>query len=182
MRTQAGVKSIAMGGRPTAGLIQGVGGIKGAESLGWSNVLGYAKDANQTATPDQKKVLARLTHIPISRSSSSGLNVRDNILPDHVNDGLPAQYVVEYSECRLYYTEPMVTDVTAMWKAAADAAFNGKKCTAGSLPKRDLEAESKAKRANTPEVRRRRAANMKRSGATKNAAFVKAHGNFKEIP
>jgi hypothetical protein len=116
MRTQAGVKSIAMGGRPTAGLIQGVGGIKRAESLGWSNVLGYAKDANQTATPDQKKVLARLTDIPISRSSSSGLNVRDNILPDHVNDGLPAQYVVEYSECRLYYTEPMVTDVTAMWR------------------------------------------------------------------
>ncbi|PMD66794.1 uncharacterized protein K444DRAFT_698937 [Hyaloscypha bicolor E] len=116
MRTQAGVKSIAMGGRPTAGLIQGVGGIKGAESLGWSNVLGYAKDVNQTATPDQEKVLARLTDIPISRSSSSGLNVRDNILPDHVNDGLPAQYVVEYSECRLYYTEPMVTDVTATWR------------------------------------------------------------------
>ncbi len=30
-----GVKSIAMGGRPIAGPIQGVGGIKGAQSLRW---------------------------------------------------------------------------------------------------------------------------------------------------
>jgi hypothetical protein len=182
MRTQAGVKSIAMGGRPIAGPIQGVGGIKGAESLGWSDVLVYARDANASASPEQKKILSKLTDIPISRSSSSGLNVRDNIVPDHVNDGLPGQFVVEYSECRLYYTEPMVTDVTVMWKAAADAAFKGGKCAAGLLPKRDLEAEEREKRANTPEVRKRRAANLRRGVATKNAAFVKAHGNFKAIP
>lgn len=37
MRTQGGVKTIAMGGRPQAGPIQGVGGIKGAEILSWSS-------------------------------------------------------------------------------------------------------------------------------------------------
>jgi hypothetical protein len=134
MRTQAGVKSIAMGGRPTPGPIQGVGGIKGAETLGWSDVYAYATDAALTACPEQAAILSRLNNLPVNRSLTAGLNVRDNILPDNMNDGLPAQYVVEYSDCRLYYTEPMVTDVTALWKAAADAAFNGKPCAAGSLP------------------------------------------------
>lgn len=35
LRTQAGIKSVAMGGRPIVGPIQGVGGIKGAQSLRW---------------------------------------------------------------------------------------------------------------------------------------------------
>jgi hypothetical protein len=76
----------------------------------------------------------------------------------------------------------MVHNVSAMWQAAADAAFNGKKCAAGYLPKRDLEAEGEEKRANTPEVRERRAANLRRAVSTKSEAFVKAHGNFKAIP
>lgn len=182
MRTQAGVKSIAMGGRPTSGPIQGVGGIKGAETLGWSDVYSYASDAALTATPEQAAVLARLTTLPVNRSSSAGLNVRDNILPDNVNDGLPAQFVVEYSDCRLYYTEPMVNDVTALWKAAADAAFNGKQCAAGSLPKRDMEAELEEKRFTTRAERDRRAANLRRSVSTLDSAFVKAHGGFKATP
>jgi hypothetical protein len=111
MRTQAGVKSIAMGGRAIPGTIQGIGGIKGAESLSWNDVLLYASRAVPKATAEQAKILAKLTNIPINRASSSGLNVRDNILPDHINDGLPAQYVVEKSECQLYYTEAMVHNV-----------------------------------------------------------------------
>jgi len=182
MRTQGGVKSIAMGGRPIAGPIQGIGGIKGAESLGFEDVWKYAQLASKNGTAAQQKILSKLGLLPISRSSSSGINVRDNIVPDHVSDGLPGQYVVEYSECRLYYTEPMVTDVTAMWKAAADSAFNGKACAAGSLPKRDLVADENERRANTAEVRARRAANMRRGVSTISEAFVKAHGNFKAIP
>jgi hypothetical protein len=68
-----------------------------------------------------------------------------------------------------------------LWKAAADAAFNGKTCAAGSLPKKDLNADEEEKRVNTPEVRERRAANM-RAVSTKSEAFIKAHGNFKAIP
>lgn len=37
LRTQGGVKSIAMGGRPIAGPIQGIGGIEGAQSLRWQD-------------------------------------------------------------------------------------------------------------------------------------------------
>jgi hypothetical protein len=55
MRTQGGVKSIAMGGRPIAGPIQGLGGIKGAESLGFEDVWKYAQLASKNGTLDQQK-------------------------------------------------------------------------------------------------------------------------------
>jgi hypothetical protein len=139
MRTQAGIKSIAMGGRPKAGPIQGVGGIKGAEILAWGDIYGNAQEAlSHAVAAEQTAILSSLSDLPVNRSSSSGINVRDNILPDHLNDGLPAQFVVEEADCRLYWTLPMITDVTAVWKAAADAAFNGKPCAAGALPKRGL--------------------------------------------
>jgi hypothetical protein len=141
MRIQAGVRSIAMGGRPNANPIQGVGGIKGAQILAFSDVQFEAQQAIAQTT-DQGKIatLNELTGLPVARSLSTGLNVRDNILPDHVDDGLPAQYVVEEADCRLFYTLDMVNDVRALWKGAADAAWNGAKCVAGKgLAKRDGE-------------------------------------------
>jgi hypothetical protein len=181
MRTQAGVKSIVMGGRPKPGQIKGVGGIKGAETLGWPDIYSIAQEARKTANEAQVAILDRLSPIPSRRTSTAALNVRDNILPDNVNDGLPAQFVVEESDCRLYYTTPMVTDVTAMWKAAADVAFKGKACAAGSLPKRDVEADLRD-RSESQESREWRAANLRRSVSTKNAAFKKTHRGFKAIP
>lgn len=138
MRIQGGVKTIAMGGRPKAGPIQGVGGIKGAEILGWADIYGNAQEALSLgiATPEETTALQRFSDLPVNRSSSNGINIRDQILRDNLNDGLPAQFVVEEADCRLYYTLPMITDVTALWKGAASAAFNGASCAAGSLPKR----------------------------------------------
>lgn len=146
MRIQAGVKTIAMGGRPKAGPIQGVGGIKGAQILSWSAINSWAQFALQigTATPEEKIALESLTTLPISRSTSSGINIRDNILRDNVNDGLPAQFAYEAADCRLYYTLPMITDVTALWKSATSAAFNGGKCASGGLSKRDVQVEERA--------------------------------------
>ncbi|SZF00983.1 unnamed protein product [Blumeria hordei] len=142
MRTQAGVKSIAMGGRPKEGLIQGVGGVKGSQVLSWNAIYSYAQEALPNATIAQAKSLGQLSTLPLQRSTSAACNVRDSILSDHVSDGLPSQYVREETECRLYYTEHMITDVTAIWKAAADAAFNGKGCACGSLPERVGEASN----------------------------------------
>lgn len=49
MRIQGGVKSIAMGGRPNTNPIQGVGGIKGAQILAFSDIQSYAQQTiNQT--------------------------------------------------------------------------------------------------------------------------------------
>lgn len=179
MRTQAGVKSIAMGGRPQPGPIQGVGGIKGAQILAWSDIFSYAQTALRTASEAQTAILRRLTSYPINRSSSTGINVRDNILPDNLNDGLPAQFVREETDCRLFYTQAMITDVTALWKAAANAAFNGAKCVAGGLPKRAVDVErSEKRRVVTPIVKKPM---KKRSTKKLSAEWVERHGR-KAIP
>ncbi|KAH8882569.1 pyridine nucleotide-disulfide oxidoreductase family protein [Thozetella sp. PMI_491] len=136
LRVKAGVKSVAFGGRPTEGLIQGVGGVKGAQVLQFSEIYSMAQDGLEFAeTDEQKAALERYSIVPLLRSTAGAVNVRDQILPGNVNDGVPAQFVQEPADCRLYWTAPMITDATAVWKAAADSAFNGAKCAAGGISK-----------------------------------------------
>ena len=81
MRIQAGVKSIAMGGPPNTNPIQGVGGIKGAQILEVDDVQ-YEHQQAIAQTTDVGKIatLKEFTGLPVARSLSTGLNVRDNIL------------------------------------------------------------------------------------------------------
>jgi hypothetical protein len=133
MRLQGGVKSIAMGGRPNRNPIQGVGGIKGSQNLGFNDIqFGAELAIIQTTYTEKIATLSKLlSPLPLARSTAAGINLRDNILPDHVHDGLPAQYVIEEADCRLFYTLDMVNDVQALWKGAAHAAWNGGRCIAG---------------------------------------------------
>ncbi|KAI1003333.1 hypothetical protein K3495_g4878 [Podosphaera aphanis] len=136
MRIQAGVKSIAMGGRPHKGPIQGIGGTKGANSYNFGSLRKLARLALNTGTPDQVaswKLLSGMTDLPIKRSIDTAINFRDIILRDHLEDGIPAQYVYEPADCRLYYEPNMFIDVRAIWRKAASAAWGGADCVAGSL-------------------------------------------------
>ncbi|KAJ0114988.1 peptidase s41 family protein [Diaporthe amygdali] len=137
LRIQGGVKSVAMGGRPQEGPIQGVGGVKGAQVLDWGTVLAFNQFALQDGaniTDDaQKAALERYTDLAVNRSTAAAINGRDQILRDNVEDGLPAQFVAEEADCRLYWTLPMITDITAVWKAVADSAWNGATCAYGSI-------------------------------------------------
>ncbi|KAK4655267.1 hypothetical protein QC762_301280 [Podospora pseudocomata] len=131
---QANVKSIAMGGLPEPGLIQGVGGVRGAQVLQYKNIYDYASSYLPWAgNPFQAGALSRYSSLPVNRSTSAAVNARDEIFPQNIYDGLPAQYVVQESDCRLYWTEPMIRDVSEVWKAAADSAFNGAGCAAGGI-------------------------------------------------
>lgn len=135
LRSNAGVKSIAMGGRPTKeGLIQGVGGVKGSQSYGFEDVYSQAQAA-KTYTNDSEIVatLDTYTTYVVDRSTAASLNVKDQILSSHLEDGTPAQFVVEESDCRLWWTAPMITDINELWKAAATAAFKGGKCAYGAI-------------------------------------------------
>lgn len=134
LRLLGGVKSVSMGGRPKEGPIQAAGGVKGSQVLSFQNVYMYLRDAG-TRTNDAKikAEFARYTTLPMERSVASVVNVRDAILQDNVKDGVPAQFVYEAADCRLYWTAPMISDVTEVWKAAANSAFNGAKCAAGGI-------------------------------------------------
>ncbi|KAG5928950.1 hypothetical protein E4U42_007582 [Claviceps africana] len=131
-----GVKSVAMGGRPKAGPIQGVGGVKGSQVLSFTALYNYASSVAQHTKDDKVKAeMNRFKELPMQRSTKAYVNARDTILRDNVKDGLPAQYVYEPSDCRLYWTAPMINDVTEIWKAAANAGFNAGKCADGGIAK-----------------------------------------------
>ena len=138
MRTQAGVKSIALGGRPSYDAMQGIGGVKGANNFGFDYINYLAQLAYQSGTPEQQKqanwtALTDLDLLAFNRSTDNSINVRDNILPDNLEDGLPAQFVYEPADCRLFYEPSMMVDVAQTWEAAASAAWGTKECVQGGL-------------------------------------------------
>lgn len=130
MRLQGQVKSIALGGRPTTTAIQGIGGVKGAQSYSFAEVFRNAQTVLKIA-PNTTEVMP-LTDLPMNRSTSSGMNLRDHILPQNLGDGTPAQFVSELADCRLYYTPSMIADIRATWNTAAKAAWGNGKCVAGA--------------------------------------------------
>ncbi|KAJ4378735.1 hypothetical protein N0V86_005606 [Didymella sp. IMI 355093] len=132
---QAGVKTIAMGGRSNKDAIQAVGGVKGVNNY----QFGYIQQAAQYSmrwNPAMKDtILAGFNNdMPYYRAAggvSPGVNVRDG-LPQNDTTGIALQFVYEEADCRLYYTPEMTVDITAVWKAAADAQWGqGGKCVAG---------------------------------------------------
>ncbi|TGJ79708.1 hypothetical protein E0Z10_g9057 [Xylaria hypoxylon] len=144
----AGVKTIALGGRPSKeGLIQGVGGVKGSQSYGYADVLANVQEAiaftNDSAI---LKTLSAYDTYVLDRNQVSSLNVKDEILRSHLEDGIPSQFVAEYSDCRLWWTEAMIKDVSEVWKAAASSAFQGGKCAYGGIKKPTPACPSKSKR------------------------------------
>ncbi|RDW71702.1 hypothetical protein BP5796_07736 [Coleophoma crateriformis] len=141
MRLQAQVKSIALGGRPTKDAIQGIGGVKGAQSYSFAEVFKNAQMVLKLA-PNTAEVRP-LTDLPMNRSTSSGMNLRDHVLPQNLGDGIPAQFVKELADCRLYYTPSMIADVRATWNSAAKAAWGNGKCVAGAgFPTKQVTADS----------------------------------------
>lgn len=69
----------------------------------------------------------------LNRSTGSSINVRDNILRDRVEDGLPAQFIYEPTDCRLFYTPLSIVDPVEQWRQVAEAAWGSGSCVAGSL-------------------------------------------------
>ena len=132
MRVQGNVKSVVLGGRPTSSQIQAIGGVKGAQSLGFDGVFNLAQFFLGTQSTTDSS-LAALSNLPQNRSLDNGINFSDQILRANVKDGLPAQFVREDADCRVFMTPGMVANVTEMWEVAADVAFRGKACVVGGI-------------------------------------------------
>ncbi|TGJ79338.1 hypothetical protein E0Z10_g9423 [Xylaria hypoxylon] len=137
MRHDAGVKSIAMGGRPLEGPIQGVGGVKGSQVYPFRQMGVLADTARSyTENPALVKELQRLDDTYVTSRSPFQppvVNVRDAVFPGELESGIPTQFITELADCRLYWTESMIQNTGEIWKAAAQAAFKGGKCAAGGI-------------------------------------------------
>jgi len=151
MRQRAGVKYIALGGRPREGLTQAVGGVKGTNNRGFAYIQNVAQamvtELNNTLEESQmynRTEFGQLFDDTVFNRAAvnitPGINFRDGIRSkdlasntEATND-IPLQFVFEEADCRILYTKPMTIDVTNIWKAVADTAWGGKDhCFAGSL-------------------------------------------------
>lgn len=137
MRQQGGVKAIAMGGRSNRNAIQAVGGVKGTNNYPWGYIQALAQDAILVAAPVQQQrynssvLRDYYSDTPFTRAAAPpGANVRDGLRQNDTS-GVPLQFRYEEADCRLYYTPEMTVDVTAIWKAAADARWGSGKCVGG---------------------------------------------------
>ncbi|KAJ5180064.1 Interphotoreceptor retinol-binding [Penicillium capsulatum] len=146
-----GVRTVAFGGRPQEAPMQGVGGVKGGQSLGINYINGYIQEANtlifkaaKTSSPlltqdEWKKFNASSPNPGSSFSWSGNVNLRNEYGPD--DDKTPLQFVYEAAECRLFYTIDNYLQQETVWQAAAKAMFGDGKCAKGSTKgKGSLEA------------------------------------------
>ncbi len=89
-----------------------------------SQTFGLATEEEQAAY-SKTELAGYDSQLPFQRSATGvtpNVNVRDAI---RQGDGsqTPTQFVYETADCRLFYTAEMTVDVTAKWKATADAAW-----------------------------------------------------------
>ncbi|KAK6435435.1 hypothetical protein LTR95_008382, partial [Oleoguttula sp. CCFEE 5521] len=129
MRQQAGIKTIALGGRPNRDIIQAVGGVKGTNDFPWDFILQNVELPFQLqllhdADYYNKTALGEYSDLPFYRATNYVVNSRDGIREGDESE-TPLQFVYEEADCRIYYTPAMVVDETAVWKTVADTAFNG---------------------------------------------------------
>ncbi|OCL11266.1 hypothetical protein AOQ84DRAFT_386953 [Glonium stellatum] len=129
MMTQAGARTIAVGGRPTTGPMQAAGGNRGAVVYSadeLDNDISFASSLNQTNSAS----------LPQNRGDTgvfityAGFNLRDQVRP---NDTTPLQFKYEAADCRIYYTLSNLYNMSRLWRDVASATWNDPSlCVQGS--------------------------------------------------
>ena len=148
MREQGRVQTIAIGGRPVNGPMQGVGGSKGSQVLRFDGLLSFANDTininaalGTTRKFDDSTATGRLVraeqvikrvglgdgNTPLLGSVNALNNLREG---DEINT--PLEFVYEAADCKLFYTRETWSDPRALWKRIVDVRWRGGKCVEGS--------------------------------------------------
>ena len=115
MTQDAGVRSVAVGGQPQPGPMQGVAGTRGARPLDSDSIdadIQLVIDLDPTLNasfPDRNTGIIVDTLL---------INLQDQI---RANEYFPLQFAFEASDCRIYYTLVNVNDYVTLWTGALDA-------------------------------------------------------------
>ncbi|CAH0058315.1 unnamed protein product [Clonostachys solani] len=147
MKNVGGVKSVAVGGIPQSGPMQGVAGTRGSQvrqhgdmaqvaELIRSGLLDSKNGSREALRSKLGVTVAQIEDIPSASQAPWKVSMALNIL-DQVSTGnldVPYQFVYEAANCRLFYTIDMIRDVTLLWEAAAKVAGGDTSaCVAGSV-------------------------------------------------
>lgn len=131
MRVHHGVKTVAVGGLPETGAMQGAAGTRGGLVYDFPTMV---RDINtaQRENPSSARNLPS-PDFPYLLSGG-GVNLRDQL---HEDDDTPLQFHYMPSNCRIWYTPEMIVNYTHLWKAAASATWDDDSdlCIEGSVTK-----------------------------------------------
>jgi hypothetical protein len=146
MTSQMSTWSVAVGGRPQTGPMQGVGGVKGSQVQGMF-ILSTIITAVLSAAPltDQLNFITKfgtdlisVTQQALNRASTGGslivkasINFRNNIRQGDESE-TPLQHIYEAADCRFFYTAKMYADQAAVWDQAYDSTWGNMECVEGS--------------------------------------------------
>lgn len=135
LKNQGGVRTIAIGGRPQPGPMQGIGGTKGAQVFSWDDIQVRMQAAFFLGSPAQR---AEWNNTDLGRTAfatqlfkrsayqggriAGGVNLKDNLRQGDASK-TPLEFIYEAADCRMFFTAAMVSDVTQVWKGVADRMF-----------------------------------------------------------
>jgi len=137
-----GVRTIAFGGRPSNGPMQGTGGVKGGQSLQINYLNGYIQQANQAiekasntsspilTTTEWERFNESSPNLTPSYTWSGNINLRNEYDPEDGNT--PLQFIYEAAECRRFYTLQNYIEQESTWQDAAKSVFGDGGCVEGS--------------------------------------------------
>ncbi|VUC27276.1 unnamed protein product [Clonostachys rosea] len=135
MKTDAGVKSVAVGGIPQYGPMQGVSGTRGSRAIDFEDyaelidLIRKLVDSlgNQAATILRRWGVSlddiRALPLPMSSSPlhfSGGVNALDMIRVS--SPDAPLQFTYQASDCRLFHTFETAHDIRVLWRTVAKVA------------------------------------------------------------
>ncbi|KAF2798053.1 hypothetical protein K505DRAFT_372009 [Melanomma pulvis-pyrius CBS 109.77] len=130
--TQAGARTVVVGGRPSTGPMQAVGGNRGAAAYSadaLDNAIAFIGQENDTA----KALLPQLADNGYRDSgvytTVLGVNLRDQVRPQ---DPVPLQFKYEAADCRIFYTLGNIYNMSRLWRDALSASYDDSLCVEGS--------------------------------------------------
>jgi hypothetical protein len=144
MKTEVGVKSVAVGGLPVAGPMQAVAGTKGSQILAVGDDI---PDDTQLLAAVEEAVLLNLTNLDsktfpdvLALLNDPPLNVNPSNTKVNLKNqarksdpSIPLQFAYEAADCRIFYTAENLKNYEVLWQNAADALWgNGTLCVKGS--------------------------------------------------
>ncbi|KAI1418045.1 hypothetical protein F5Y13DRAFT_199153 [Hypoxylon sp. FL1857] len=140
---QQDVKTVSVGGRPQAGVMQSIGGVEGSEVMMFSTISGIAAQAITIPTDQAEKqqlqdgelgLLAEGYAVQRLMSPDAGsINFKNNFAPS--DSQTPLQFTYEAANCRFFYTTEMITSPELVWQYAVNATWTdpNKYCVEGSI-------------------------------------------------
>ncbi|ETR98262.1 hypothetical protein M419DRAFT_46701, partial [Trichoderma reesei RUT C-30] len=148
-----GVRVVTTGGRPQAGPMQSIGGVKGSQVLAFNTISTYFNNAQvlvQNATDNKKPLFTDKEmsvfspYIPVAledmplRLTTASVNFRNAFSP--FDDQTPTHFVYQAADCRLFYTAETLIKPETLWVNAANSIWGDGDCVFRSVPRKAIKS------------------------------------------